>query len=417
MSERSRPLSWKAVGGACMQKRSRRSGFTLIELLISIVIIGILAGLVLGALQQAAGRAKQIHTRSTIAKLSASVTDRWESYRTRRVNIDPMNVALGMKNGYFGNAYNAIISMANRRIGNSGGTVNAYPAQPYDALSVPASAVGVFPTSAQIAAIRLLALRDLQRYEMPTFFSDFADMNGTPGSFQLRTPDVLGTYVAASNSVQAQPPGLAYAYLAALNKATTTDINQIKSNETAECLYMMLTIGTSDDAVSGERPVSLADIGDVDGDGLPEFQDSWPVQNSHYATTSRANSPINWLRWPAGVVSPLQEDPFPVKLGQVINGTPATQADIDAAVIQFGIAHHDFLDPLKLDVAGGSSPVSPRGIRLTPLIYSAGPDGSYDINFGNGLASDPYDASNGLAGVATGPGAVDDITSHDIEER
>lgn len=379
----------------------RRRGFTLVELLIAISVIAILALLVYGALQRAGGQAKQIHTRSTIAKLHASVVDRWESYRTRRLNIDPMNVAEGMRNGYFGGPYNAILAMANRRIGNSGGTVHAYPTIPYDSLSVLNTGGKDFPSSTQIAAIRLLALRDLQRYEMPDAFSDFADMSGTPGSFQLRAPDVLGTYVQATGKVKPNVPGLAFAYLAALNKATTNNVNQILANQSAECLYMVLTLGTSDNALGGEQPISMVDIGDVDGDGLPEFQDSWPAQNSSFSTVARANAPIDFVRWPAGFISTLQPDP--------------TQPNL----VEFSMSHHDFLDPIKLDIPSASSGSPPRGFRMTPLIYSAGPDGDRAIITFGGFV-DPYDVSGGQQQATIDPASdhwIDNITNHDLEQR
>jgi len=388
-----------------------RSAFTLVELLIAITVISILSGLVYGALQRASVQSKAIHTRSTISKLNASVVDRWESYRTRRVNLDPINVAQGMKAGYYATAFQAITAMASRRIANSNGAMNFYPTVPYDPLSVPINA-GTFPTSAQLAAIRLLALREIQQYEMPNAFSDFADMSGTPGSFKLRQPNVLMNYVSITDSVQNNIPGLAFAYLAALNKATTTDVNQITANESAECLYMMLTFGSSDNLLAGEHPVPPGDIGDVDGDGLLEFQDAWPSQNLNYPTTARANNPISWIRWPAGYYpSDTLPDPnLP---------TPS----------QFSLGFHDYLDPLKLDIplTAVQDPPAPRGYRLVPLIYSAGPDGLYEM-FTTGTSSDPYDngastSTPGLAGSWQDSNldgkdqSIDNITNQDIADK
>jgi prepilin-type N-terminal cleavage/methylation domain-containing protein len=69
----------------------RRRAFTLIELLITITIIGIMAGLIFGALVMAQEAGKQAATKATIAKLNSIIMRRYESYMTRRVpiRIDP----------------------------------------------------------------------------------------------------------------------------------------------------------------------------------------------------------------------------------------------------------------------------------------------------------------------------------------
>jgi prepilin-type N-terminal cleavage/methylation domain-containing protein len=63
------------------------SGFTLIELLVTITIIGILAGMVLGALHAAGNAGREAATKSTITKLNSIIMQRYESYMTRRVPI------------------------------------------------------------------------------------------------------------------------------------------------------------------------------------------------------------------------------------------------------------------------------------------------------------------------------------------
>ena len=62
-------------------------GFTLVELLVTITIIGILAGISLGALQWARRFAAEEKTKATIAKLDAIVMRHYESYITRRIPI------------------------------------------------------------------------------------------------------------------------------------------------------------------------------------------------------------------------------------------------------------------------------------------------------------------------------------------
>jgi prepilin-type N-terminal cleavage/methylation domain-containing protein len=64
------------------------SAFTLIELLVTITIIGILAGISLGAIRYARQAAVEAKTKNTIAKINALVMQKYESYMTRRVPID-----------------------------------------------------------------------------------------------------------------------------------------------------------------------------------------------------------------------------------------------------------------------------------------------------------------------------------------
>lgn len=395
MRATSRPRSERVAGrGVHSPFRVRRGGFTLVELLVTILVIGILSGLVFGALQRAGSVSRVVHTKSTIAKLNASLMDRWDSYRTRRLPVDPLIILAAIKasgGSSYGNLQTQISAMSARRIAASGGSLNAYPTSPFDPLSVPYSApAGVYPNAQLAAAVRVLAMREIIRYEMPQHFDDFIgnfSSSTAAGGFTLRGTDVLPV-----------PPPIATTYLAAVNTASINGATfaQIKSNDAAECLYMILTIGSTDSGMFGEQ-MPNQDVGDVDGDGLPEFQDAWPVMLNSFTPIGQANSPINFLRWAPGFVSDLQPDPtFP-------------------NVTEFSVSRHDFFDPLKLDIpSSNSSP--PRGFQLTPLIYSAGPDGVWDIDPGQPTTIDPYDATGPLAGTA-GPAASDNLTNHELDTR
>ncbi len=75
--------------------RSPPSAFTLIELLVTITIIGIMSGLVFGALHSAREMAAAAATKATIAKLNAIIMKRYESYLTRRVPVNLNNLSPG----------------------------------------------------------------------------------------------------------------------------------------------------------------------------------------------------------------------------------------------------------------------------------------------------------------------------------
>ena len=99
--------------------------FTLVEMLVTITIIGMLAGMMYGALLMARDSAREAATKATIAKLNTIIMRRYESYMTRRV---PLNLSTDPG--------------------------------------------GARLTPAQIAQDRLYAMRDLMRMEMPDRIQD-----------------------------------------------------------------------------------------------------------------------------------------------------------------------------------------------------------------------------------------------------
>jgi prepilin-type N-terminal cleavage/methylation domain-containing protein len=64
-------------------------GFTLVELLVVIVIMSILSSMVLMAMANTQASARDARTRSTITKLDALISAKWETYQTRRVPLKP----------------------------------------------------------------------------------------------------------------------------------------------------------------------------------------------------------------------------------------------------------------------------------------------------------------------------------------
>jgi hypothetical protein len=186
-----------------------------------------------------------------------------------------------------------------------------------------------------MADLRLLALRELMKYEMPDRWSDVTD-----------NPVFLND----------RPP-LAKQYW----RRSTTATGQYGP---AECLYMTVMLATGD----GEARTlfSKQDIDDTDPDGpdgAPEFVDGW-------------GNPIQFLRWAPGFAfrselmsgdADADHDPFdpyrrdqPGAMPTNLNRYPASFRNYVAAL----------KDPVP-------------AFRLVPFIFSAGPigieDGKIDI--------------------------------------
>ena len=68
-------------------KAFHASGFTLVELMVVIVIIGVLASLVVGALRGAQQDTFAAKTRATIAKIEAVLNERMDEYLTQSLKF------------------------------------------------------------------------------------------------------------------------------------------------------------------------------------------------------------------------------------------------------------------------------------------------------------------------------------------
>jgi len=225
--------------------RHRRSGLTLVELLITILIISILAGLILGVAALAGETAREAHSRHVVTRLHNLLAAHHNTYKTRRVRLRP-NVEQAINN------------------------MSATSAQKGRAL----------------AQARLYALREMMLIEMPDRWSDVLlnSVGSTafvPVYLNERT-DLSNVYLRRYNNLLVRTN--------AITGATNT-IAEIQQNQGAECLYLVITLATGD----GEARSLFGEstIGDTDGDGAPEFLDGW-------------GHPIEFLRWAPGFDSLIQ---------------------------------------------------------------------------------------------------------------
>jgi hypothetical protein len=240
------------------------------------------------------------------------------------------------------------------------------------------------------ALFRLNAMRELQRLEMPDRISDLcvaAELTDLTADSQL---DAVVSLDAKRAPALAAMPSVARGYKRKVQRSVATK-PWTASFQGAECLYLIVSAMHDGDKNALDFLTS-DEIGDVDEDGMPEILDAW-------------GRPIEFLRWAPG---------FTVESSALTQQTAA-----------FGTAPDTF-DPVKIDPRWMDTTAVVKPYALVPLIYSGGPDKSYDINVGGFVdlsttspPNDPYRFSaTPLVGTPTDTdsdaydGSGDNITNH-----
>jgi prepilin-type N-terminal cleavage/methylation domain-containing protein len=267
-------------------------GVTLVELLITITIISILAGLILGVASLAGEKARENQTRHVVQRMHQLLMEHYDSYKTRRVRLSE-----AISNNYGTGIIDKLPSLSDAQKGRLR------------------------------AEARLYAMREMMLMEIPDRWSDIylADVNAS-----LKGEPV---YLAGSDGKPART-ALANVYLRRLNAiASAPDFpgtDKLIENQGAECLYLVITLATGD----GEARGLFAEnsIGDTDDDGALEFLDGW-------------GNPIGFLRWAPGFDSLIQTDAnqFTVSTGQPPEGNQEW--------VQAAAGDHDPFDMFRIDPA------------------------------------------------------------------
>jgi prepilin-type N-terminal cleavage/methylation domain-containing protein len=319
------------------RSRTNRPSFTLIELLAAILIIGILASTMLVALYGAIESAKEDRTRAQIQKLNELLAVKWESYRTRALRLD----------------------FANDR-----------------------------KDTFVVNGIKLLALRDLMRMELPDRVSDV-----TYGPANLRLPSpVTG---GLSQQYRLPAPSLWTAYRRrAQYQSNNTPLTWEATHQGAECLYMIVAMMRDGDSSALDYFMER-EIADTDGDGMPELLDAW-------------GRPIEFIRWAPGYsVNPGDDHAWGVA-GADDDGNNTTDDLVERHFLpsdDFVVSeihrldiesNPDAFDPLQVDDDMRRFLNLPARLNfgLMPLVFSSGPDRFYDIITDSGQGAIAYAQMN-----------------------
>jgi prepilin-type N-terminal cleavage/methylation domain-containing protein len=212
-------------------------------------------------------------------------------------------------------------------------------------------------TSRQAARARLDGLREMMRMELPDRWTDIATKDGS------------NNLVPSMPISGISPPSIWTAYLNRYASAYSVSSKQFPTdaNERSECLYMIVTMGATDGG--GRELFGESEIGDTDGDGFPEFLDGW-------------GRPIRFLRWAPGFSSELQQptEPFNDANGNGIFDSGDTFTDRNGNGVH-DEGKPDPFDPMHVyPTRNAETPAQTQPtFAIYPLIYSAGPDGEYDI--------------------------------------
>ncbi len=345
--------------------RSRhRRAFTLIELLVVVMVIGILATFVMVALAGVNQTAKEDRTTALIARINELLMEKYASYQYRR--MPPANARLALKRQQPG--FEAWLQ-------NNGG-------------------YGL------VARDRLTATRDMMRMELPCTIDE---VRGPTEARQTLLRD----------HIQPKPlvPALSRAYYARALRTLNGNLNAwTPTNESAECLYLILTQMRSGDSSAMEF-FTENEIGDTDGDGMNEILDGW-------------GQPIYWLRWAPGFIPHKNpEAPELFGFGSTLQVPLVNQPEQEDMFdpMEIGISYaEEFAEPIESPSGFGKID---RARALLPVIFSAGPDERFGIRTGGvwfSVNSDPYDPRLAHIGGPTTPrgeGATDNITNHLLSTR
>ncbi len=297
---------------------SKRTAFTLVELLTVIAILGIISGMLAIALAGAQRQAKETRAEGFTDRLNLAILNVYEQ-ESRRIVTSVPNTPRSFDH------HNQSLLMWKRDWLRC-----ALPDRKQDLIDPPSEVR--YPLSAAAGG-------------------GFARLDSGVGSARFERlaryrNRVLRTYQALN---PASPP-TNWPAAAALWSET---------NQSSECLYMILASNIIN-GVPALQTLNDRDIGDTDGDGMPEIIDSW-------------DNPVGFMRWPVGLY-----------LTPDWNSPPSDPAVLAAMKRKLGRDAMDIVysDPRYMDSSQATPPANHEAqdpFNVYPMVVSAGADGVFDL--------------------------------------
>jgi len=235
-----------------------------------------------------------------------------------------------------------------------------------------------------------LFLKDMMRMELP---DNYVDLAYTPTELTLTAP--LDLYPGVPPMTFKSSPGREYNVLRNYFKvgrpvlesdpagtliANTTQVWTTRY-QASECLYAIVAHSTSGGGSALEGFVA-SEIGDVNGNGFPEFIDAW-------------GEPIGWIRWPAGY-------------GSALN-------------VGYKKSSPDAFDPLRTAFQWNDDSFIQKPWTVVPLIISSGADKQFGFSdyptniFATSRNVFITTTDTPIVGAISNAGqATDNVSNHDI---
>jgi len=307
-----------------------RNAFTLVELLVVIAILAILASMLAIALAGAQRQARETRAEGIIDRLNLTVLSIYEQANDRIVAVPrPSNP------NYLVNAQSVLMWKRDW-------LRCSLPDRKQDLLDNPAPVQLPHP------------LVTPMRY-LDTGGSPFL---GTPSLFSLRGRKLASYRSRVLRIYQALNPASPPANWNAAAALWTEE------NQSAECLYLVLATSV----INGDaalRTMQARDIGDTDGDGMPEILDPWGV-------------PVGFMRWPVGFYLKQEWVPEPLPSPPAPPPPPPSDPELFELKQQLGRDSIDIVysDPRYSD---GTDFRHLDPFDVLPMVVSAGGDGVFDL--------------------------------------